>query len=135
MLENTVDKNAIPTNSVFNVDESGFTKTASESNCSKRQAPSWSYYERGSGREHGSSVCCQCSGVLHTTYEHFQKELEMGAPLGSVIEISDTGYINSELFVSWLKHFKRYVNCSIESPVLLLLDGHTTNSRNMEAVE
>lgn len=67
--------------------------------------------------------------------KRMQQELEIGAPAGSIVTISDTGYINSDLFVSWLKHFKKHVNCSKDSPVLLLLDGHATHSKNLEAVE
>ncbi|KAG8234013.1 hypothetical protein J437_LFUL013931 [Ladona fulva] len=112
---------------VYGVPKATVKRHADESNCSKRQAPSWIRVGNGAG----------LFIPPMTIFKRKRKpqELEMVAPLGSVIEISDTGYINSELFVSWLKHFKRHVNCSIESPVLLLLDGNTTDSRNLEAVE
>lgn len=63
------------------------------------------------------------------------EDLKIGVPLGSVVTISDTGYINSELFVQWLQHFHKYVNSSKSRKVLLLLDGHTTLSKNLEACE
>ncbi|KAJ8964063.1 hypothetical protein NQ314_005146 [Rhamnusium bicolor] len=66
--------------------------------------------------------------------KRYAPELERGAPAGSEIVISDTGYITSELFIQWLHHFKDNAVCSKENPVLLLLDGHTTHSKNLEAL-
>lgn len=54
--------------------------------------------------------------------------------MGSIVEVSETGYINSELFLLWLKHFKGHVQ-SQEDQVLLLLDGHSTHSKNLEALK
>lgn len=61
-------------------------------------------------------------------------ELSAGAPPGSLVEVSESGYINSELFVKWLRHFIATVNPTKEKKVLLLLDGHTTHSKNLEAL-
>lgn len=61
-------------------------------------------------------------------------ELKIGAPPGAIVTISDTGYINTDLFVQWLQHFIKHVKCSKENKVLLLLDGHTTHSKNLEAL-
>lgn len=47
-------------------------------------------------------------------------QLEIGAPSGSVVEISDSGYINSELFVTWLKYFHSHVKSTKENPVVIL---------------
>lgn len=143
LLEKIVDENAISANSVFNVDESGFTTVQKRlqkviARKGKHQVGAITSGERGVN----TTVVCavNAAGFFIPPMIIFKRkrkpqELEMGAPLGSVIEISDTGYINSELFVSWLKHFKKHVNCSKDSPVLLLLDGHTTHSRNLQAVE
>ncbi|CAH1973506.1 unnamed protein product [Acanthoscelides obtectus] len=62
-------------------------------------------------------------------------ELADGAPPGSLVEISDTGYTNADLFVTWLQHFIAAVTPSKEDRVLLVLDGHTTHSRDLAAIE
>lgn len=62
-------------------------------------------------------------------------DLSEGAPPGSIVEMSDTGYINSDLFVIWLKHFIAAVKPTTENKVLLILDGHSTHSRNLTAIE
>lgn len=61
-------------------------------------------------------------------------ELANGAPKGSLVEISKTGHINSELFLKWLKHFQTAVQACKQNPVLLLLDGHSTHSLNLETI-
>ncbi|KFM83063.1 hypothetical protein X975_07485, partial [Stegodyphus mimosarum] len=49
--------------------------------------------------------------------------------------ISETGYINPDLFAEWLKHFQKHSNCNVDNKVLLLLDGHTSHSKNLQAYE
>lgn len=143
LLEKTVDENRITANTIFNVDESGFTTVQKRqqkvvAQRGKHQVGSITSGERGIN----TTVVCAVNAagyfippMIIFKRKRRQQELEIGAPPGSVVEISDSGYINSELFVSWLKHFKKHVTCSNDSPVLLLLDGHTTHSRNLEAVE
>ena len=65
----------------------------------------------------------------------FHADLKIGAPPASIVTISDTGYINKELFFEWLQHFQKHANCNIDNKVLLLLDGHTTHSKNLQACE
>ena len=61
--------------------------------------------------------------------------LQNGAPAGAVCKVSDSGYINSELFVEYLQHFIAHVKPSPESPVVLVLDGHSSHTKNLEAIE
>jgi hypothetical protein len=61
--------------------------------------------------------------------------LLVGAPPKSLVEVSESSYINSELFVKWLNHFINHVKPTTEKKVLLVLDGHTMHSNNSEAVE
>lgn len=60
--------------------------------------------------------------------------LANGAPPGSLVEISDTGYMNTDLFIKWLELFIFYVKPNINNKVLLMLDGHTTHSKNLKAI-
>jgi hypothetical protein len=59
----------------------------------------------------------------------------IGAPPGSLVDCSESGYINSDLFVKWLKHFIGHVKTTTEKKVLLVLDGHSTHSNNLEAIK
>lgn len=62
--------------------------------------------------------------------------LKKGAPPGTVFGCSKNGWITSELFVQWLEHFIKYTKLekSNNKQVLLLLDGHTTHTKNIEAI-
>ncbi|KAH1006027.1 hypothetical protein HUJ04_006909 [Dendroctonus ponderosae] len=72
--------------------------------------------------------------LLTVQRKRFKEELLIGAPPGSIVTISDTGHINSELFVRWLNYFIETVKPSPEATVLLLLDGHSTHSKNLRAL-
>ena len=38
------------------------------------------------------------------------------------------------MFIQWLKHFKANVGPTKEHPVLLILDGHSSHTKNLEAI-
>ncbi|XP_023310565.1 uncharacterized protein LOC111691652 [Anoplophora glabripennis] len=85
-------------------------------------------------------VCCEnaaCSCVppiIIYKRKRMPNELKVGAPPGAIVTISDTGYINADIFIEWLKHFISNVKFSNDNKVLLLLDGHTTHSKNLDAI-
>ncbi|KAL0829651.1 hypothetical protein ABMA28_003157 [Loxostege sticticalis] len=128
LLEKIVDANGIETTNIFNVDETEF---------STKQIGAATSGERGVNT---TAVCCaSVSGQFIPPMLIFKRmrqnpELANGAPLGSVVTVSESGYINSALFVESLKHFIKIVKPTPENKVLLLLDGHTTHSKNLEAL-
>ena len=63
------------------------------------------------------------------------ESLEDGAPPGSVIVNNESGWMNKELFVVWLKHVVSHVGCTKDRPVLLILDGHSSHTKNIEAIQ
>lgn len=143
LLEKTVDEKKITASRIYNVDESGFTTVQKKpqkilARKGKHQVGAIASGERGINT---TMVCCVSAAgnyippMLIFKRKRKPQELAIGAPAGSVIEISDTGYINSELFVLWLNHFHGCVKSDDSNPVLLLLDGHTTHSKNVAALE
>ncbi|KAJ4448636.1 hypothetical protein ANN_00026 [Periplaneta americana] len=62
--------------------------------------------------------------------------LENGAPPGTIFaDNPESGYINKDVFVRWLRHFIDTVLPSKEREVLLLPDGHSTHTRNLDALD
>jgi hypothetical protein len=61
--------------------------------------------------------------------------LMISAPAGSLVDCSESGYINSNQFVKWLKHFIEHVKSTTEKKVMLVLDGHSTYSKNWETIK
>lgn len=142
LLEQLCDKYDINATSIFNMDESGFSTVAKK--CQKiittkgsKAVGSVASGERGVNT---TIVCCVSAAgwyvppMIIFKRKRFTNELANGAPPGSKIQISDSGYISSELFVKWLKHFIDTVQPTKDKKVLLLLDGHTTHCKNLEAL-
>ena len=50
--------------------------------------------------------------------------LMVGAPAESITVPHGSGWMNPEIFLTWLQHFKQHVQPSKDNPVLLILDGH-----------
>lgn len=50
-----------------------------------------------------------------------------GTPPETLGMLSDSGYINSDLFIEWLDHFKQHTKPSLDSPVLLILNNHSSH--------
>lgn len=142
ILERTVDEHGFTAMTIYNVDESGFSTVQKRNQKivakkGKHQVGGVASGERGINT---TIVCCvNAAGscvppMIIFKRKRMANELKIGAPPGAIVTISDTGYINTDLFVQWLQHFINHVKCSKENKVLLLLDGHTTHSKNLEAL-
>ncbi|KAG8223667.1 hypothetical protein J437_LFUL001775 [Ladona fulva] len=57
-----------------------------------------------------------------------------GAPPGAIPGFHPSGWIQSDLFCKWLKHFATFVKSTLEDPVILILDGHYSHTRNLEVI-
>lgn len=61
--------------------------------------------------------------------------LMKGAPPGAIHECHPSGWIQTNLFTKWFEHFIQHVKPSEKSPVLLILDGHTSHTRNLDLID
>ena len=61
--------------------------------------------------------------------------MHVGATPRTVIERSDSGWMTKELFLAWIKHFHAHVKWSPDKPGVLILDGHHSHTRNLEAID
>ncbi|CAG4943297.1 unnamed protein product [Parnassius apollo] len=89
-----------------------------------------------------TAVCCASAAghfvppLIIFERKNAKDELRDGAPPGSTFAFNpDSGYINSEIFFVWLQHFIECVKPTTEQKVLLLLDGHTSHTKNLDAIE
>lgn len=143
ILESVIDEHKLDATRVFNVDETGFSTV--QKRCQKvlamkgkRQVGAIASGERGVNT---TIVCCtSASGMYVPPMIIFKRmrmanELQVGAPPGGIVDISETGYINSDLFVKWLRHFIAVIKPNTGNKVLLILDGHSTHSKNVEALD
>nr|CAH7731311.1 unnamed protein product [Callosobruchus chinensis] len=142
ILENLVDQYKIDSTKIYNVDESGFSTVQKKSQKivsrkGKKNVGTVASRERGVNTTF--IVSANAAGHFAAPMIIFKRkrmmaELGVGAPPGCLVQISDTGYINTELFVVWLREFIEVVRPTPENKVILVLDGHTTHSKNLEAI-
>jgi hypothetical protein len=65
---------------------------------------------------------------------NFKLHMIHGAPPGTIGAANPSGWISVDLFVVWLRHFINYTRCTKETPVLLILDNHSSHI-SIEAIE
>ena len=58
-----------------------------------------------------------------------------GTPRGSIGVWHPSGWIQADLFVDWLRHFISHTKPTAESPVMLILDGHYSHTRNLSLID
>ena len=58
--------------------------------------------------------------------------LAVGAPSGSVIRVSSSGWTDSSLFIKWLTHFVAMTHVSKTNEQLIVHDGHHSH-KTLEA--
>ncbi|KAG5887018.1 hypothetical protein JTB14_008374 [Gonioctena quinquepunctata] len=67
--------------------------------------------------------------------QHKHPALRSSAFPGSIVDSSESDYINTELFVEWLNHLIKSAKLGKNDKCLLLLDGHTIHSKNLETLK
>lgn len=143
LLEECIDTYHFTGEKIYNCDETGVTinpKTQSKIIAlkGKRQVGALTSSERG---ETVTGLVCVSAGgafmppMLIYPRKRKQQEFELGLPPGGWAEVSDSGWITSELFLAWLHKFIHFSKASKESPVLLIFDGHTTHAKSLELID
>jgi transposase-like protein len=84
-------------------------------------------------------VCFSAGGsYIPPTLIFPRKRLQQGfleglVPGGSV-ELNEKGWIDMDIFFNWFKKFVIFSHASKETPVLLLLDGHASHTKNLNVI-
>jgi hypothetical protein len=63
-----------------------------------------------------------------------KQETTNGSPPGSIHVWHPSGWIESEFFSQWFLHFSKHTKQTKEDPVILVLDGHYSHTRNLEFI-
>jgi len=75
-------------------------------------------------------ICCQCLVVfflppaINFSRKRMKPEIFKDVHEGTVPMISDNGFINMELFITWHKHLNNCVKLTQDESVLLRVDSH-----------
>jgi hypothetical protein len=62
---------------------------------------------------------------------NMNENLKFKAPSGTLFGCHKSGWMQTDLFTKWFKHFIEHTNPSELNPILLILDGHATHTRNI----
>lgn len=135
--ENTI----VPAHRIFNMDETGMSTVPNKmpkvfASKGKRTVSKVVAAERG---QLVTAVCCMgAAGVwvppaLIFPRKRMKDDLFYGCPPGTLKLVTDSGYMNSELFIRWLQHFQDYIKSSEDDPVILILDNHSSHC-TLEAI-
>ncbi|KAK9679406.1 DDE superfamily endonuclease [Popillia japonica] len=64
-----------------------------------------------------------------------QKEFELELPSGGWAEVHSTGRMTAESFLIWFRKFVEFSKATKYFPVLLILDDHSTHTKNLEVID
>lgn len=67
--------------------------------------------------------------------KNMKPELINGMPPGSIYACHPSGWIQTDIFTRWFLHFIDYTKPSEKDPVLLVLDDHTSHTRNLKVIK
>lgn len=67
--------------------------------------------------------------------KNMSEGLMEGAPRGCVWACHPSGWIQAHIFTQWLSHFISYTKPTQDDPVLLVLDGHYSHTRNVDVID
>ena len=134
-LKEVYGKHTYPPSRIYNMDETGVSTVPNKvpkvyAEKGKRAVSKVVSADRG---QLVTAVCCISASGLYVPpalifpRKRKKEELYREAPPGTLAMISDSGYMNTDLFVEWLEHFQVFVKSSQEDPVLLILDNHVSD--------
>ncbi|XP_046745658.1 MFS-type transporter clz9-like [Diprion similis] len=133
-LESLQIKYQFDANRIYNVDETGISNVQRNSRIlapkGQKQVGMITSGERGTT----TTVVCafSTSGNYIPQFFIFKRkrmnaQLLRGSNSDMIAAVSDSGWINENLFVDWLHHFISYAKPSVGKPILLVLDNHESH--------
>ncbi|XP_072380494.1 uncharacterized protein [Diabrotica undecimpunctata] len=136
-------KLTIPAKRIFNVDETGLTIVQHKhskviSMREKKQVLSLTSAERG--KLITAITCMNAAGVfvpplLIFPRKNIKPELMLGAPRAARSSRRMPSWVQADIFTRWLHHFIKFTKPSAADPVLLVLDGHYSHTRNVALID
>ncbi|XP_012549673.2 uncharacterized protein LOC105842267 [Bombyx mori] len=134
-LKKCQEKYNFPPGRIYNMDETGISTVPKKtpkviSLKGKKNVNKIVSGERG---QTITAVCCVSATGNYVPppfifpRKRMKGELMDGAPTGSIGMTSDSGFINTDLYLEWLHHFKDYTSPTVDNPVLLIIDNHSSH--------
>ena len=141
VLKQELEKKKFGANQVYNIDESGITTVQTPGKIIARRGAK--QVGRVVSAEKGCTTTVVCGMSAAGVYvppmflykrKNMNNLLMKHCPAGAVGVPSPSGWMDSSLFLTYLKHFIACVKPSRSNPVLVILDGHQSH-KSINAVE
>lgn len=141
-LKSVQDAKNIPAHRIYNVDETSVCTVPTKNTkvfakTGRKQVARVTSAERGVTTT--AVICMSASGTFVPPMFIFRRirmkiELMEGAPPGSAWACNASGWMKLEVFTQWFEHFLRHTKPSEEDPVMLILDGHLSHTKNLDVI-
>ncbi|XP_065082560.1 uncharacterized protein LOC135704950 [Ochlerotatus camptorhynchus] len=143
MLEATLTDKGFPPSRIYNADETGIStvppkKQKIAAKKGKKQVGSITSADRG---DTTSVVMCMSAAGHHLppyvifARARMHESLKKGAPSGTKFSCNPSGYMTADIFLDWFEHFLENVHPTVSNPVLLIIDGHSSHTKNLAFAE
>jgi hypothetical protein len=109
---------------IFNADESGLQMNTRGK-----------HVVCGKSKKNVHSITPKEKGKTVTVLQRLHTEYQGQLPPGSYVFKSDSGYINSEIFLGFLKQFIKDFRVRSDNPAIRSVDGHDSHSRDAEMLQ
>ncbi|KAK6959556.1 jerky protein [Biomphalaria glabrata] len=136
-LESIITENKLDALRIFNTDETALSTVQKKqqkvvSLTGRHQVGKLTSAERGLTTT--AIFCANAAGNAIPPMLVLKRKLLDGAPPGTIAVCNESGWMTADSFSEWMDHFINSVKPSKEKPVLLILDGHTSHSKNLQAI-
>ncbi|XP_060804467.1 tigger transposable element-derived protein 6-like [Amyelois transitella] len=142
VLKDIQEKHHFHPHRIFNVDETSICTVPTKNTkvfakAGRKQVARVTSAERGETTT--AVICCSAAGTFLPPMFIFRRvrmkiELMDGAPPGSAYACNSSGWMKLEVFDQWFDHFLAHAKPSADDPVLLILDGHLSHTKNLNVV-
>jgi hypothetical protein len=142
LLEESVEKYQLTAEKIYIVDETGVTVNSKGNSKiialrGKRQVGVLTSGERGETVT--AEICFSAAGaymppMLIFPRKRMQQGFLDGLVPGGWVELNEKGWIDMKLFFEWFKKFVQFSRASKDSPIMLLLDGHASHTKNLDVI-
>ena len=143
LLGSLLEKYKFEPASIWNVDETNISAVQTKpskilAHRGKKQVGALTSAERG--KLITAVICMSATGnyippMLIWPRVRMIPILMEGTPSGSISATHPSGWMQASLFTDWFQHFLKYSHASTDKPALLILDGHSTHTRNLELLD
>jgi hypothetical protein len=142
LLKAEYQKHNYPAHRIYNVDETSLSTVPGRNSKTfakkgRKQVGRVTSAERG---QSSTAVICMSAGGIFVppmiifSRKRMKPELKDGAPPGTIFACNESGWMKEEVFSLWFEHFLSFAKPSPEDPVLLILDGHLSHTKNLNVI-